>query len=52
LCWVFWVSRRERERGVAGGKNLLPLPAARPGEEDGEQCHQNDTVCNSFFNEQ
>jgi len=40
----------ERERCCKGGeKNLLPLPAARPGEENGKQCHRNGTIHLSFF---
>jgi len=50
-CVGFFGFLGERGREALQGENLLPLHAARPGEEDGKQCYQNDTVCNSFFNE-
>jgi len=47
---VFFEQVGEREtRCKERKKNLFPLPAAHPGEEDDIQCRQNGIVLSSFF---
>jgi len=49
-CFKIFGEVGGRDRRCKRGEEKLSSPAfARPGEEDGKQCHQNGTVYNSLF---